>query len=167
MKRILILCVEDEPEVRDALLRDLEPFATAFRIEAAEDAEDARAVVEKCLGQGNELGLVLCDHVLPGDTQGVDFLVELNNDRRTTAARNILVTGQAGLNETITAVNAADLDFFMPKPWSRDGLQEVVRKYLTSYVIDQVRDILAYIDVLDRARLLEAHDRRQSEEYFF
>jgi two-component system chemotaxis response regulator CheY len=167
MKRIVILCVEDEPEVRDALLRDLEPFAGAFRIEAAEDAEDAREVVDKCLSQGNELGLVLCDHVLPGEKQGVDFLVELNNDKRTAAARNILVTGQAGLNETITAVNAADLDFFMPKPWSPDGLQEVVRKYLTSYVIDQVRDILAYVDILDRPRILEAHDRRQSEDFFF
>jgi two-component system chemotaxis response regulator CheY len=166
MKRIVILCVEDEPEVRDALVRDLSPFDPTFRIEAAEDSDDARTIVEQCLREGDELGLVLCDHVLPGDVQGVDLLVELNNDPRTAAARNVLVTGQASLSDTITAVNAADLDFFVPKPWSRDGLQEVVRKYLTSYVIDQVKDILAYLDILDRPRLLAAHEKRKSEDPF-
>lgn len=163
MNRIVILCVEDEPEVRDALVRDLEAFAEAFRIEAAEDAEEARTIIQQCLSEADRLGLVLCDHVLPGNVMGVDLLVELNNNPETTGARNILVTGQAGLNETIVAVNAADLDFFLPKPWSREGLHDVVRKYLTSYVIDEVEDVLPYVSVLDGQRLLEAHRTRQTD----
>ena len=59
MNRVTILCIEDEPEVRDALVRDLEPFATVCRIEAAEDADDARQVLRECAAAGDPLGLVL------------------------------------------------------------------------------------------------------------
>ncbi len=37
MNRIAILVIEDEPEVREAIFRDLETFADFFQIELAED----------------------------------------------------------------------------------------------------------------------------------
>ena len=39
MNDLAILIVEDEPEVRDALIRDVAPFESQFLIEAAEDRE--------------------------------------------------------------------------------------------------------------------------------
>ena len=43
--KLVILVVEDEPEVRDAVVGDLAPFAQVARIEPSEDVEDAWEVV--------------------------------------------------------------------------------------------------------------------------
>ncbi len=163
MNRVTILCVEDEPAVRDALVRDLDTFATVFRIEAAEDAKDARQVVQECLDDGDPLGLVLCDHLLPG-MLGADLLVELKGRPESAPARKVLVTGQAGLEDTVKAVNNADLDHYIAKPWTRDNLHAVVRKYLTDYVIDEMEDLLPFVSVLDGQRLLEAQKSRGLHE---
>ena len=163
MIRITILCIDDEPEIRDALVRDLAPFEGACRIEVAEDADDAWQVAEDCQSAGDPVGLILCDHLMPGKL-GVDLLVEFKSDERFRASRKVLVTGQAGLQDTIKAVNDADLDHYIAKPWTRDGLHEVVRQYLTDYVIDEVENLLPFISILDGARLLEAQkDRGQAE----
>ena len=163
MNRVTILYVEDESEVRDAIARDLEAFAAVCRIEAAEDADDARQVVRECTQAGDLIGLVLCDHLLPG-TLGADLLVELKADPATAAARKILVTGQAGLEDTIKAVNNADLDHYIAKPWTRETLHNAVRKYLTDYIIDEVDDLLPYVSILDGPRLLEALRDRDRHE---
>ena len=163
MNRVTILCVEDESEVRDALVRDLDSFASSCRIEAAEDAADARQVVQECADAGDPIGLILCDHLLPG-THGADLLVEFKTNPAVAAARKVLVTGQAGLEDTIKAINNADLDHYVAKPWTRDALHDVVRQYLTDYVIDEVDDVLPYVSVLDGPRLLEAHRHRDRHE---
>ncbi len=163
MSKPVILCVEDEVEVRDALLRDIQPFAQAFKIDEAEDAADARDAVTQCLQADRKLALVLCDHLLPGET-GVSFLVSLNEDPKTRSTRKVLVTGQAGLEDTVKAVNDAGLDHYVAKPWTKESLQEVVTRQLTDYVIEHVDDLLPYVSVLDGARLLEAVKHRGRHE---
>ena len=73
MSRLVILCIEDEDEVRDAVVRDLEVFEPTFLVEMAEDADDARQVVVDTAEAGDEVALVIADHRLPG-MQGTDFL---------------------------------------------------------------------------------------------
>ena len=155
MNGLVILCVEDEVEVRNAIVRDVEPFAQICRIDEAEDAADARDAVSQCLDAGEQLALVLCDHMLPGES-GVDFLVALNDDARTRATRKVLVTGQAGLQDTIKAVNRADLDHYIAKPWSKEELHAIVKEQLTNYVLEFVDDVLPYVSTLDGPRLLTA-----------
>ena len=163
MSRITILCVEDESEVRDALVRDLAPFAAACRIEAAEDAEDAWQAAGECDEAGDPVALILCDHLMPGKL-GADLLVEFRNDPRFAASRKVLVTGQAGLQDTIKAVNDASLDHYIAKPWTPETLHEVVRKQLTDFVIDELDDLLPFVSVLDGPRLLEALSGRHQPE---
>ena len=160
--RLAILCVEDEPPVRDALVRDLEPFAPQVVTETAESVEDARIALEELRASGEHIALVLADHLLPGQT-GVDFLVELHADPTSARAKKVLVTGQAGLEDTIAAVNRADLDRYVAKPWSPEDLRAVVRDLLTDYVIEHLDDVLPYLPVLDGPRLLEAHARRSGD----
>ena len=150
---LAILVVEDEAEVRDALVRDLERFAATFTVETADDVDDARAAIADIRRRGDRLALVLADHLLPGRT-GVDLLVELDGDPDLRPARKVLVTGQAGLEDTVRAVNEADLDHYVAKPWTREQLESVVSEQLTSYVIDEVDDVLPYVSVLDAERLL-------------
>ncbi len=162
MTEILILCVEDEPDVRDALERDLTPFADVFAIEMAEDAEDALAVIEDYTARRAVLGLVLADHVLPG-TSGVDLLVQLHDDPATASARKVLITGQASHGDTIRAINQAELDHYIAKPWTPDELHEVVRTQLTRFVADSVDDVLPYVGVLDGAALMDVVRDRLSD----
>ena len=56
---------------------------------------------------------------MPGTT-GVEFLVQMMDDDRTAATRKVLVTGQAQLHDPVRAVNEANLDHYIAKPW--DGL---------------------------------------------
>ena len=162
MNRVTILCVEDESEVRDAVIRDLECFAKVFRIEAAEDEDDARDVLKECDADGDPVGLVLCDHMLPGET-GVDFLVELHANEDTAPIRKVLITGQAGQEDTIRAVNDADLHHYIAKPWTPEQLQGVVKEQLTEYVLEQADNLLPFVEALDAPRLMEAISHRRSD----
>ncbi len=155
MSEIAILVVEDEPEVRDAVERDLAPFSGHFRIEMAESVADAREVLEEWEGEGTTVGLILCDHLLPG-TLGTDFLIELHGDAATRSTRKVLLTGQAGLDETVRAVNEAGLDYYIAKPWTPEELHAVVRDQLTEFVLAGDFDLLSYVVVLDGPRLVEA-----------
>lgn len=159
MSKIVILCVEDEPEVRDAIVRDLAPFKGLMRIESADDVEDARAVLRECEVDDDPVGLVLCDHMMPG-VRGVDFLVELKNHPDYAVTRKVLITGQAGLEDTIKAVNEARLHHYISKPWKPDELQKIVRDQLTAYVLETQEDLIPYVGVLDGPRILEAIAKR-------
>ena len=118
--KLVVLVVEDEPPVREAVLADLAEPARVVRLEAAEDVEDAWEVVGEVDEDGDVLALVLADHRLPGRT-GVDMLVEMMDDARTAAARKVLVTGQAGDGEEALALWKATqpdiclLDLRMPR----------------------------------------------------
>ena len=154
MNRIAIVSLEDEPEVRQAITRDLEPFAGAFRIEGAEDVEDARELMASIREDGDVVGLILCDHRLPGTT-GVEFLAELQADEETRPIRKVLVTGQADQQDTIMAINAGGLHHYLPKPWLPEQLVVVARDQLTDFVLESDMDALPYVAVLDGARLME------------
>jgi len=158
MKQIAILSVEDEPEVREAIRRDLRLFEEQFRIEAAEDAEDAREAIRLIQADGDVVGLILCDHRLPG-ASGVDFLTELEAEPENRALRKVLLTGQAGQQDTIRAINEGGLHHYIGKPWQAEELVEVVRSQLTDFVLAAEINPLPYLAVLDGARLLAATGR--------
>ena len=148
---LTILSLEDEADVRDALERDLEEFWDKIRLEVAEDVDDAWAVIDEIVEDGDELALVLSDHRLPGKS-GVDFLVELMKDERFGATRTVLVTGQADQSDTIRALNQAGLDYYIGKPWNPEELRTVVRDQLTEYVLESGVNPLPYVTVLDGRR---------------
>lgn len=154
MGQLVILIVEDEGEVREALERDLEGFCPPFSIESTSDAEEALEVIESTRAAGGEVALILCDHLLPGRL-GVDFLVDLNETERNRSMRKVLVTGQASHEDTINAVNRADLHRYIAKPWTGERLVEVVREQLTEYMIAEIEDPTPYLRVLDASRILK------------
>lgn len=152
--RIYIFVVEDEPEVLDAIVRDLEEFEDSFFIEIADSAEEARELITALNNDGHEIGLILCDHVLPGQN-GVELLVEMQNDPSTERTRKVLITGQAGLDETVRAVNEADLSHYIAKPWEKAELVATARKLLTDYVLEQAENPMQFMSVLDSERIAD------------
>lgn len=154
-EKIYILVVEDELEVMEALVRDLEKFESLFPVEAANNANEAKEVIDYIIDHGHKIGLVLCDHVLPGKN-GVDLLIDMQNRPETSKSKKVLVTGQAGHEDTILAINKADLDHYIAKPWSREKLEEVVINELTDFVIVHEKNLLPYMQLLDTDRLSDA-----------
>ena len=152
--KLVVLVLEDEPDVRAALERDLEGLARTVRVEPAQDVEDARVVMAKVAADGDELALVLADHRLPG-TSGVDFLVELSAARETADVGTVLVTGQADQQDTIRAVNQGGLDYYIAKPWDPTELDRVVRRLLTDFVELVGLDPLPHLAALDQVRAME------------
>jgi response regulator RpfG family c-di-GMP phosphodiesterase len=152
--QIYIFVVEDEPEVLDAIVRDLEEFEDSFPIELADSAEEARELIASIINEGHKIGLILCDHVLPGQN-GVELLVEMQSDPSTERTRKVLITGQAGLDETVRAVNEADLSHYIAKPWEKAELVGTTRKLLTDFVLEQTENPLEYMSVLDSERIAD------------
>lgn len=152
--KLVVLVLEDEPDVRAALERDLEGLARTVRVEPAQDVEDAREVMAQVAADGDELALVLADHRLPG-TSGVDFLVELSAARETADVGTVLVTGQTDQQDTIRAVNQGGLDYYIAKPWDPAELDRVVRRLLTDFVELVGLDPLPHLAALDQVRAME------------
>lgn len=152
--KLAILILEDEPEVRAAVTRDLLGFADTLRIEPAEDVPDAWDVIDEITDDGDALALALCDHRLPGTT-GIEFMGQMMSDERTQLTRKVLVTGQADLADTVRAVNEAGLDQYVAKPWKPEELQDVVRTMLTDYVELAGIDPVPYLSALDPERAMD------------
>lgn len=155
MAEIFILCVEDEPQVLDVLIRDLAELEELFPIESAYSADEAREIIAEIKEDGNKIGLALCDHIMPGD-KGTDLLIEMQNDPFTQSTRKVLITGQAGLEDTIQAVNNANLHQYIAKPWDKAKLIESLKNQLTEYVIRYEIDLIKYMPLLNNEKMQEA-----------
>ncbi|MDK9738960.1 response regulator [Vibrio sp. D404a] len=153
MNKYLILCVDDEPEVLNSVLQDLAPFEEHFVVEGAESVDEAKEVIQEMHQDGIKLALILCDHIMPEKT-GIDFLIELNKNAPTQPTRKLLLTGQAGLEDTVTAINNAALDFYISKPWRGNELRDTITQQLTDYVIQQDDNLLQWTSILDTERIL-------------
>lgn len=162
MKKFLILCVDDEREVLDSVVSDLQDLESHFIIEAAESVEEAQEVVADSLADHIPLALVICDHIMP-DTTGIEFLIELEKSPKTINTRKLLLTGQAGLEDTVEAVNNNSLDYFIMKPWTAEKLHEVVIEQLTQYMIKNEKDLMPWIRVLDTEKIMAAMNNHRMD----
>ena len=159
MEKIYILCVDDEPDVLRAVARDLAPLEEAFPVETASSADEAKKLIGEILDKGDRAGLILCDHVMPGQS-GVDLMIELRERPEMDDARMVLFTGQAGHEDTIEAINRAGITRYIAKPWDREVLLGIARNELSSFIIASGRDPLPYMRYLDRERLADYVHRR-------
>jgi CheY-like chemotaxis protein len=155
MSKIYILLVEDEPEVLDVIVKDLKNFELSFPLETAHSVTEARKIVRDIIEKGDMIGLFLCDHIMPNEN-GVDFLVEMQKDEITKRSKKVLLTGQAGLEATIKAINEAELNNYISKPWKKEELLNIVKNNLTDFVIANTKDIMQYMSILDGSKIAQA-----------
>ncbi|MDA0126662.1 response regulator [Vibrio sp. MarTm2] len=154
MSKYLILCVDDEREVLDSVVQDLDEFEEHFSLEAAESVQEAKQIIEDAERDGIKLALILCDHIMPEQT-GISFLIELNEQASTQATRKLLLTGQAGLEDTVEAINHSSLHFYIAKPWRGDELRNVIKEQLTQYMIENEPELMPWSSVLNTERIFE------------
>ncbi len=154
MDKIYIICIEDQREVLNAVLKDLEPFEGAFFLEGCESADEAEELLNELDAKGDLVGLMVCDHVMPGKS-GVELLTEVNRDPRFSHTKKLLLTGLATHQDTIQAINAAAIDCYIEKPWNVDALQKQARTLLTRFLFDYGLGYEKYLPYLDKNAVLE------------
>ncbi|NVO86648.1 FAD-dependent oxidoreductase [Hymenobacter terrestris] len=115
MKKPVLLCVDDDPQVLGAIERDVRrEFRAEYRVLRASSGEEAVATMEQLRQREEPLALVLADQRMPG-LDGVGVLSrarELYPD-----AKRVLLTAYADTEAAIRAINAAHLDHYLMKPW--------------------------------------------------
>lgn len=149
MEKVNIVCVDDQREVLATLKKDLEIFQKYFRIEFCESAEEATEVIDEIEADAEHLALIICDHIMP-ESNGIDFLIRMDKDDRFEKSKKLLLTGLATHQDTITAINEANIDYYIEKPWDSDHLINAVKELLTQYILRIGLDYQDYLPVLSQ-----------------
>ena len=152
METINIICVDDQQEVLDSVMRDLRPLTSHVRLEEASSVADCMQLIDQIDEDGDHIAIVISDQVMPGET-GTELLGKITADRRFSKTRKVLLTGQATHADTINAINDGHIDNYIEKPWQPEKLLAVVKRLLTLYVLDAGLDHSKYMPVLDSATL--------------
>jgi thioredoxin reductase (NADPH) len=111
----ILLTVDDDPEVSRSLARDLrQQYGADYRIRRAESGPAALEALRELKLRDERVGLLLADHRMPEMT-GVEFLEQAR--LLYPKARRVLLTAYADTDAAIGAINRADVDYYMLKPW--------------------------------------------------
>ena len=128
-----ILVVDDEPGMRNFLMRTLGPRCKRLE-EAADTAEASRKLDEQ------HFDIVIIDNIMPGKN-GVDWLAE----QRSIGffANAILITAYADLDTAIQALRAGAVDFVL-KPFRSNQLLNAVARCLDRMRLQRENFVLRY-----------------------
>lgn len=144
MEKPVILCVDDEKSVLNALRDEIKfEFGNEYSIEIAENGEEGLEILNEFLSLGVEIPVVISDQLMPG-MKGDEFLTMVY--RINPAIKTILLTGQASAESVGNAVNSARLYRFVSKPWDGKDLLLTIEQAAKSYFMDVELD--ARIQVL-------------------
>ncbi len=131
MAREHIICVDDEEGVLTALRQQLGMrFGEECHIDLARSGADALELLDELEREGEPVAVVIADQIMPG-MKGVDLLVEVH--RRLPQTAKVLLTGQAGIDSVIQAINTAGLSRYLPKPWEEPDLRLTIEGLLLNY----------------------------------
>ncbi|MFH0901340.1 MAG: response regulator [Pseudomonadota bacterium] len=141
-----ILCVDDEEGILTALRQQLRGrFGGQCEIHVAQSAKDALELVDDLVKEKEELAVIIADQIMPG-MKGVELLEEVNT--RSPGTTKILLTGQAGLDAVVNAINRAGLNYYLPKPWDEPDLWLAVDNLLRQFCLDrQNRRLVADLNI--------------------
>jgi thioredoxin reductase (NADPH) len=115
MSKPVILTVDDDPEVLDAIGRDLRAhYRHDYRILKARGGSEALETARQLKQRGDAVALFLVDQRMP-DVTGTELLqavLPLYPD-----ARTVLLTAYADTDAAIASINTIGLDYYLLKPW--------------------------------------------------
>lgn len=115
MNKAVILTVDDEPQVLNAIYRDLrKKYQREYRILKANSGEEALTALEELHDRNTPVALLLVDQRMPRMT-GTELLKEaglLHPD-----AKKALLTAYADTEAAIQSINTIGLDYYLQKPW--------------------------------------------------
>ena len=115
MPRPVILTVDDDPAVLNAVDRDLRRhYGRDYRIVKAASGRSALEVLGQLAERGEAVALLLVDQRMP-ELTGVQVLEQ--SRQHFPEARKVLLTAYADTDAAIQAINRVGLDYYLMKPW--------------------------------------------------
>ena len=115
MAKPVILTVDDDPEVRGAIDRDLRRrYRQRYRVVSASSGAEALDTGRELKRRGTPVALFLVDQRMPGMT-GTELLGELR--KLFPDAKKVLLTAYADTDAAIAAINEVGLNHYLMKPW--------------------------------------------------
>jgi thioredoxin reductase (NADPH) len=115
MPKPIILAVDDDPEVLNAVDRDLRAhFRADYRVIKVGSGRQAVDTTLQLKQRGSPIALFLVDERMP-EMSGTQFLAEAK--KLYPDARRVLLTAYADTETAILAINRIGLDHYLLKPW--------------------------------------------------
>ncbi|MDF5733700.1 MAG: FAD-dependent oxidoreductase [Rhizonema sp. PD38] len=115
MAKPVILTVDDDPEVLQAVSRDLrQEYGDRFRIVRAESGASALSALEQLKLRNQPVALFIADQRMP-QMSGVEFLEQAL--QMFPVAKRALLTAYADTDAAIRAINTTKIDYYLMKPW--------------------------------------------------
>ena len=115
MTKPIIMTVDDEPQVLNAIERDLRAhYHSDYRIIKAESGKEALETLQKIKQRNEPVALLLVDQRMPS-MSGTEFMhqaIKLHPE-----VRKVLLTAYADTDAAITSINEIGLDYYLMKPW--------------------------------------------------
>ncbi len=115
MKKPIILTVDDEIEVSNAIERDLRSqYGKDYRIIKTNSGKEALGTIKQLKHRDTQIALFLTDQRMP-EMEGTEFLEEAI--KIYPKAGKVLLTAYADTDAAISAINKLGLDHYLMKPW--------------------------------------------------
>jgi thioredoxin reductase (NADPH) len=133
MANPIILVVDDEPLVLNAVERDLrQKYGRDYRIAKATSGAQALEFIKQLQGRNDLVALFLSDQRMPL-MSGVQFLEKAREAYP--EARKVLLTAYADTEAAIASINQVQLDYYLMKPWDppEDNLYPVLDDLLEEW----------------------------------
>ena len=116
MAKPVILTVDDEADVLQAIARDLrQQYGERFRIIRADSGAAALEATQKLKLRNEPVALFLVDQRMP-QMNGVEFLEQAL--KIFPEAKRVLLTAYADTDAAIRAINSTQIDYYLLKPWN-------------------------------------------------
>jgi two-component system, NtrC family, response regulator HupR/HoxA len=153
----IVLIVDDEPRVLDAIEAIL---AAEFRVLRADGGEEALQVL-----QAHDVSVIVTDHRMPRMT-GIELL--RRSQEVAPEAVRIVLTAYTDVDSLMDAINTGHIYHFVPKPWDPNELLVIVRRAAERHRLVQdnarLRDELEVALNALRREAAEARERPLSFE---
>jgi len=115
MAKPIILILDDEPQVLNAVERDLRShYKGDYRLVKASSGADALVALRRFKQRNAPVALFLVDQRMPV-MSGTEFLA--NAVQLYPQARKVLLTAYADTEAAIASINEIGLDYYLMKPW--------------------------------------------------
>jgi thioredoxin reductase (NADPH) len=133
MAKPIMLTIDDDPQVLQVVGQDLRSqYGQHYRVLGANSGAEALDTLRQLKLRGDTIALLLVDQRMPG-MSGVEFLEQAMLIYP--EARRVLLTAYADTEAAIRAINAAQIHYYLLKPWHppEENLYPILDDQLTDW----------------------------------